>query len=156
MTSILDVLKAAPPHLKFGAPDQFGRKVFVYWNLHHNCFSVQDAVTRLIVAHRHCLSLDDVTFRVSQAGRERVLREKCKNVHAGILGTWVSGPEVAPEDSIGVSYNPYAAPTFVRREDKAPVVGANTCLLAQGRVYARGLKMLNPQIAATTSRTCSP
>ena len=60
------------------------RKVFVYKNLHKDCWSVkQDG---LVKAHTTDIELWDCAFRVNKAGRERVLKEKRKKVHAGISG----------------------------------------------------------------------
>ena len=52
----------------------FNRKVFVYKNLHKNCWSVrQDA---LVKAHAFELNLYDCTIKVSRAGQARVRKEK--------------------------------------------------------------------------------
>jgi hypothetical protein len=56
------------------------------------------------------VTLSDVTFAVSQAGRERVLREGRKNVHAFVVGT-LETPR--PIDGVAVAYNPRRAPGFV-------------------------------------------
>ena len=62
----------------------FSKKVFVYKNLHKDCWSVrQDG---LVKAHADKLEMWDCSFQVNQKGREKVLKEKRKNVHAGILG----------------------------------------------------------------------
>jgi len=55
-------------------------KYYVYWNLHKKCYSVR---FRGRVIHRLDRLIGvNVTFRVSEAGRKRVLREQVKNVHA--------------------------------------------------------------------------
>jgi len=64
-----------------------GRRVFVYKNLHENCWSVRDKESGHVVAHADRVELTDVKLKVGAAGRERVLREKSKNVHAGLDGT---------------------------------------------------------------------
>ncbi len=62
----------------------FSRKVFVYKNLHKGCWSIrQDG---LVKAHTDNVTLYNVMMKVNKKGRERVLREKRKNVHAGISG----------------------------------------------------------------------
>lgn len=64
-------------------------KVFVYFNLNKLCLSVRAVGgphAGLVVAHARAVQLDRATFKVSQAGRARVLRERSKNVHAGIVG----------------------------------------------------------------------
>ena len=61
------------------------RRVYVYKNLHRNCYSVrQDG---LIKMHTDSICLYDAQFRVGKKGRERVLKEKRKHVHAGVSGS---------------------------------------------------------------------
>jgi hypothetical protein len=90
------------------------RPVQVYFNLHTRLFSVrQDKV----VCHTDYICLSDVEFKVSQRGRERVLREKRKNVHAYVTGHLVS-PDVVNKNTVGqawlnVTYNPYKFKSFV-------------------------------------------
>lgn len=57
------------------------------------------------------IALEDVVFKVSEAGRQRVLREKRKNVHAGVLGTVLGIPVLQPADK--AFYNPYKYDSFV-------------------------------------------
>lgn len=64
--------------------DLIGKKVSVYWNLHKKCFSVQHKGK--VVAHVDNITLRRVEFRVSEAGRQRVLATLCKNVHAKVWG----------------------------------------------------------------------
>jgi hypothetical protein len=61
----------------------------------------------------------DVELKVSEAGRQRVLREKRKNVHAGVKGTRVF--RIPNKDSLFFQpayYNPYKYETFVDRFGK--------------------------------------
>jgi hypothetical protein len=103
-------------------------KVFVYFNLHKKCFSIkalEGAMKGRVIAHRDNVLLFRATFKVSQAGRERVLREKRKNVHAGVCGTWHdSGNDHGTLSSVKergelVTYNPYKYNTFVYKEDES-------------------------------------
>ena len=64
------------------APD----RVKVYYNLQKDCLSVIDAETGLLYCHAHRVELHDAKFRVQLAGRNRVIKEKRKNVHAYIVG----------------------------------------------------------------------
>jgi hypothetical protein len=63
--------------------------------------------------------LKDVKYLVQPAGRARVLREKKKNVHAGLSGYYVDHVPV-PAISFDVTYNPYKYETFVNTEDYEP------------------------------------
>ena len=79
-------------------------RVRVYYNLHRKCLSVMDVRTRRVVDHRKSVVMRDVTFRVSEAGRQRVLRTGQKNVHAFVEGTLVDrGRRFAGRRA---SYNP--------------------------------------------------
>ena len=61
-------------------------KVRCYWNLHKACWSVQDAKMRRVIGHASKVLLREVAFTVSEAGRQRVLAEGRKNVHAFACG----------------------------------------------------------------------
>lgn len=103
-------------------------KVFVYFNLHKKCFSIkalEGDMKGRVIAHRDSVVLFNATFKVSQAGRERVLREKRKNVHAGVCGTWydshnddVTLSSVRERGEL-VTYNPYKYTSFVYKEDES-------------------------------------
>lgn len=105
-------------------------KVFVYFNLHKRCFSIkalEGADKGRVVAHSDALLLHNVTFKVSEAGRQRVIREKRKNVHAGVVGDWNSTEQLAVVGTgQAVTYNPYVYDSFVYRETKQPVKQAQT------------------------------
>lgn len=106
-------------------------KVFVYYNLRKKCFSVKslEGINKgRVVKHASSVILTNVTFKVSEAGRQRVLRNKQKGVHAGAQGTlcstdipfaWVtSKPRSA-------TYNPYRDKTFIDVETKQPVLSSD-------------------------------
>lgn len=114
-------------------------KVFVYFNLHKKCFSVkalEGAMKGRVIAHRHDVVLYDATFKVSEAGRQRVLREKSKNVHAGVCGTWDERSfDRQTIDQIivigqAIMYNPYKYDSFVTLYGEAPVKTANIAALS--------------------------
>lgn len=93
----------------------------VYFNLHKKMFSVKavDGPQRgRVVSHTNHICLTDVRFKVSERGRQRVLKEKRKNVHAFVEG------EITDEQNIPLSlvrYNPYVMATFQRTDDDTPV-----------------------------------
>ena len=91
-----------------------GEKVSVYFNLRKKVWSVRGKDKR-VIAHLKTLSLQDVTWKVSEAGRQRVLREKQKNVHAYAEGTFISAEAFCFEDPSpqAISYNPYKGSSFM-------------------------------------------
>lgn len=115
----------------------YDRKVFVYKNLHKNCWSIrQDG---LVKAHSDGspIRLYMGGMKVNRKGRERVIREKRKNVHAGIMGYlrhedmkvwdgWV--------DMIEITYNPYKYASFVDVETEKPRWFFTLCKLYQEKV----------------------
>ena len=109
-------------------------QVRVYRNLHKKCLSVQAKVNGAwrVIRHVDTITLTDVTFKVSQAGRERVLRERAKNVHAFVTGV-CTGIELIPDHATRVSYNPYKAGTFMAGD--TPVADANMCVVGTGGIF---------------------
>lgn len=95
------------------------KQVKVYRNLRKNCYSVQ--WRGKVIAHVDSIVLRNVHFQVSEAGRQRVLSQKRKNVHAYIIGN-VSMDE-ALDKGVKVRYNPYEAGEF--RVDGQPIRQAN-------------------------------
>lgn len=101
-------------------------KVFVYYNLHKNCWSVKALEGKrsgYVVAHRNQLMIRNATFKVSQAGRARVIAEKRKNVHAGVVGEWCGYEQ--DYDTV-VSYNPYKYEHFYKKSNDEAVYTAET------------------------------
>ena len=118
-----------------------GKQVQVYFNLHKKCYSVRDKKTRLVIAHVNKISLGDVIFKVSEKGRQRVLEEQRKNVHAIVEGTILSY-DAFKRDMRGVTYNPYMYSTFITRADKQPIKTANEVYMLvtnnkKARIFAK-------------------
>ena len=91
------------------------KRVNVYFNLHKKVWSIRQSGK--VIKHTDFICLRDVKFRVSKKGRERVLKEQKKNVHAYASGYIISFgdavPERAPKDARWITYNPYMNDTFV-------------------------------------------
>jgi hypothetical protein len=116
-------------------------RVFVYWNLHRKMWSVKALEGpdkgRVVLRTHGPVVLRDVTAKVSEAGRQRVLREGKKNVHAGIVGEWITGDSADLDVSARlVTYNPRKYETFVYQDDETPFQGADLAVMTNKRVYA--------------------
>jgi hypothetical protein len=98
-------------------------KVFVYFNLHKRVFSVKALEGKdkgRVIGHRTSLAIDSPVFKVSEAGRQRVIRERRKNVHAGVVG-FLTAPYDWKHEVVEwtpVLYNPYVFPSFVTQLGK--------------------------------------
>src|SRR5574343_1925883 len=90
--------------------------VSCYRNLHKKCYSVM--YKGRVIKHLTNFCLKNAKFVVRESGRQRVIREKRKNVHAFVVGELV-------EDATGVtvgnriSYNPYEQNYFFDARTKA-------------------------------------
>ena len=102
-------------HSIFHSKGHGGKRLYIYKNLHLNLFSIRQGGK--VIDHRDELILENARFLVGQKGRERVVREKRKNVHAGVSGFWAeeheANPIMASYTPHKVSYNPYKNETFV-------------------------------------------
>lgn len=112
----------------------FSKKVFVYKNLHKDCWSVRQ--NGLVKAHAKEIRLWDCSFQVNQKGRNRVLEEKSKNVHAGIKGFIDKVCLLDLENGSNVTYNPYKYETFVIQESQEPIFYSNFVELSESGVVA--------------------
>lgn len=87
----------------------------------------------LVIAHANELRLERCLFKVSQAGRNRVLAEKRKNVHAGVVG-YVNPGLDCTDCTTMVSYNPYKAGHFFIKTTNEPVYHASKVLMVDRTV----------------------
>ena len=98
------------------------KQVKVYRNLHRGCWSVmQDGIVRFHCSH---LSIANCSFHVNEKGRQRVIRNKRKEVHAWIKGripysVCYSDMDFSewPIHSHRVTYNPYLFGSFLMDDD---------------------------------------
>lgn len=115
-------------------------KAFVYRNLHRRCWSLKDRSTGRVRKHLDFVLIHNCEFRVSEAGRQRVLREKRKNVHAGISGDYHESLQSLPSDLdswVSVRYDPYKHESFVMDGGEEIRYAAEVILASDGKVYAR-------------------
>jgi hypothetical protein len=72
---------------------------------------------------------------VREGGRQKVLREKRKSVHAGMVGELIS---LLPQDFTGqkITYNHYKYDRFVHAFSEAPFEGADRVYLSDSGVRA--------------------
>tara|TARA_B000000437_G_scaffold174916_1_gene130791 strand:- start:627 stop:872 length:246 start_codon:yes stop_codon:yes gene_type:complete len=78
----------------------------------------------------------DCAFQVNAKGRQKVLDEQRKNVHAGIKG-YISTTEWETLDSATeVTYNPYKYDSFVDKATELPIYSSQFTKLTQHKVVA--------------------
>ena len=122
-----------------------GKKAEVWFNLHNFMWSVRTGGK--VVLHTDYIELADVVFRINEGGRQRVLRDREKNVHAFAVGT-VLDYSLSPDDApltadpafnTEVTYNPYKYDSFVVKATEEPVMKAAFVQMIKRKVYATGV-----------------
>ena len=116
--------------------EHFGKKVYVYYNLTKKCWSVRHKGK--VLFHAHDLSLANVEFKVNENGRQRVVREKKKYVHAGAQGVLVEAGLQRGLTYKPVTYNPYNAGHFITRDDRLPIFNSVSATLCGKSLLAVG------------------
>lgn len=110
----------------------YSKKVFVYKNLHKDCWSIkQDG---LVKAHSEEVRMWDCAFQVNAKGRQKVLDEQRKNVHAGIKG-YIDNDQQVPS-GVEVTYNPYKYDSFVDKTTELPIYSSQFTTLTKHKVVA--------------------
>lgn len=80
-------------------------------------------------------------FQVSEAGRDRCLREKKRNVHAFVVSETEpmavqTRAEIPPDHLLAeIKYNPYRADTFINSKSGKPISIAAKVYLINGRCF---------------------
>ena len=123
-------------------------RVEAYYNLHKRCLSYRPSGGH--VKHAKAMILNDVTFAVQPAGRERVRREGKKNVHAFVRGepSWIAGVDDSLEDYTPenldrqgyrkVTYNPYKFDSFVFADNHSPVKNVSQAVIIDRQIWMSG------------------
>jgi hypothetical protein len=117
-------------------------KCFIYRNLHkpghtYSLKALEGEHKGKVVGYAQCMLVQDVSFVVREAGRQKVLTTGRKNVHAGIVGDVIEAymlmtrlPNDIRDGIVYVSieepcrtvnYNPYKAPTFYDVKTNEPL-----------------------------------
>ena len=116
--------------------------VYVYKNLHKDCWSVkQHGLVKAHISKDEEVGLWDCYFHVDIKGREKVLKEKRKNVHAFVKGYLQDAEKVSTNPlvmtkEVEVTYNPYKYETFVDKSDESFVYYADEVKLTHNKVTA--------------------
>jgi hypothetical protein len=115
--------------------------VRVFKNLKHGCYSIMQR--GVVKASARVVRLADVEFRVGEKGRQRMIRERRKNVHAFAVGHLVDyvhpsdSRDIAPPQGRGAFYDPYRFESFVDSETEAPVTAVRVAHFDEdGVVYS--------------------
>lgn len=114
----------------------------VYRNLHKDNFSIQSHLKNrgwIVTDRAKYVLLEFVTFKVYETGRQRVLDEKRKNVHAYVQPLQYKKKFImAVEDTSQfreIYYNPYKHDSFVYKDTGEEVKYVHRVLAADNKLY---------------------
>lgn len=116
------------------------QKVSCFFNLHKHVFSIESNIMergkkrKLICAHGNNICLRNVTFKVNETGRQRVLQEKRKNVHAYVQGEFV-GTDSWTLGMKEAYYNPYKQDCFTDKETGERLDHAEYVILLDKKIF---------------------
>lgn len=108
-------------------------RYYIYRNLHTGGFSIKHHGR--VIDRGNFLVAEGVTFKVNELGRQRVIREKRKNVHAYTVCDKYkdAGFTVLLDNLPVITYNPYVAGEFTC--NGKTIEKANAVLFKDGRCY---------------------
>ena len=114
------------------------KRVKIYRNLHKQCLSVLHRTDKgwRLWKHVPCIEVFNVVFKVSQAGRERMLKQRRKNVHAFIEGNYAGVTDVTSSNLRFVRYNPYLCGSFFDQHSRELVSSASWAFVNQKGIMA--------------------
>jgi len=113
----------------------------VYRNLHRGNFSVQSYLQYKkgyrVTDRVSTAILEDCSFRVYESGRQKVIKEKRKNVHAYIESDSyrVINGDVDVSNFREIYYNPYDLDAFVYKDNLKKVEKVKSILTYNNKLY---------------------
>lgn len=108
------------------------QEVDVYFHFHKKMWSVVQG--GLVVGHTQKITVSRVTFTVNEKGRERVIVEQKKNVHAKVHG-FVQCFDTVQGLENEIYYNPYKVSQFINLGSNEPIFSAEVCTMEGKRAY---------------------
>lgn len=126
------------------------QSINVYFNLHERIFSLKQGGR--VIGHAPQVHISCPTFVVNERGRQRVIDEQRKNVHAYVRGyspnvhTLPYTPIKQRKNEIEVKYNPYTARFFyeIATDERHEVLAADEArMIVYDRRHPR-IFVLNP------------
>lgn len=112
------------------------KKVYCYWNLHDDVWSLTQG--GIVVGYAKSVRLTDVEFRVRPGGHAKVLEKKRKNVHAFAIGYIAELDGEKPEGfERVVTYRPYERDDFFFPATGETAKWADEAYLETKRIFTK-------------------
>ena len=107
-------------------------KYYIYRNLHTGGFSVK--YRGLVIDRGFSFTAENITFKVNELGRQKVIAQRHKDVHAYVVADKYNFNETVDVDNLEeVTYNPYKFPYFLSSGKK--IENAKKVAFSGGKCY---------------------
>lgn len=112
-------------------------RYYIYRNLRTGGFSIRLRGT--VIDRLHTLEAENVEFKVNERGRQKVIKERQKNVHAFVVADKYKDKKypaltITEVDSLSrITYNPYTDAQFMCKGKKIDT--AKKIVFQNGRCY---------------------
>lgn len=113
----------------------FLRGFKIYFNLHKKCFSILawdlDKKGWRLYSHEDSIEVSNAKMKISEIGRQRVIKEKRKNVHAFVYAEKIKTtcPTAKIKYNNRCSYNPYKHGFFYDALTEKPIMKLDKALM---------------------------
>jgi hypothetical protein len=117
----------------------FGQRVSVHLNLHRKNYAItalEGIYKGKVVAYADSLLLEDVDFKIRKSVQERVRKNKVKEVHAWVVGTYCGAgcEKIFTKEAY---YNPHLVDAFVDKETNKEIDAAKSLFFVPKHMYYR-------------------
>ena len=111
----------------------------LYRNLHKGCFSVQEYIKgkgyRVVDHIEDGYLIYNCTFKVYESGRQKVLRDLQKNVHAYVQFDNYAKMDIVSKTKEQPYYNPYKVDSFVSSTTQEKLTEQYNVVVKQNQLY---------------------
>jgi hypothetical protein len=125
-----------------------GLQTKIYRNLGNGLMSLTQQINKswILVGHTDSVAIEYPKFYVSEAGRQRVLKDRRKNVHAWATGRLLPSTGLVLPSLKQVYYCPYTQPNFTWLDSKEPIASADLLVVIDNQVFCAS-DILKPQLS---------
>ena len=113
-----------------------GDAVVVYYNFRKKCYSIVNKKTGRVCGYSNQFMIKDVISKVYEKRRQLVLRDKRKNVHAFLIGSYIENEiELNVDKMKKLYYNPYKTSSFINYENGEHFNSSSLVFLTKDFIY---------------------
>jgi hypothetical protein len=137
-----------------------GQPIRIYRNLNTKKMSVQikrPGIGWRVAGYTLNAIVADVSFTVSEASRQRAIREHCRNVHAFGQGQLVAQVDESIVAPVALGYNPFVHGFFYDKNTEQPIERCRYLVVRENQVFvSQDAPIASALAPATSMRLAKP